>query len=51
MKNIKNIHNITLEQAMEIMKTYGITFIIRDGKLKGFSKVRLEEVNEMLKAI
>lgn len=35
---IKDIHNITLEQAMEIYITMGIGFIIRDGKLKGMTK-------------
>lgn len=35
---IKDIKNITLEQALEIYKTMGIGFIVRDGKLKGFTK-------------
>lgn len=35
---IREIHNITLEQAMEVYKTMGIGFIIRDGKLKGMTK-------------
>lgn len=35
---VKDIKNITLEQAYEIYKTLGISFIIRDGKLKGMSK-------------
>ena len=35
---IVNIKNITLLEAMEIYNKMGISFIIRDGKLKGFSK-------------
>lgn len=40
MKNIliKDILNITLEEAFEISKELEIGFIIRDGKLKGFTK-------------
>ena len=37
---IKNIKNITLEQAMEFYKSTGMTFVIKDGKLKGFSRDR-----------
>lgn len=35
---INNINNITLEQAVKIYNTMGMSFIIRDGKLKGFIK-------------
>ena len=35
---IKDIKNITLEEAMEIYKNMKISFIIRDGELKGFGK-------------
>lgn len=35
---IKDIKNITLEEAMEIYKNMKIGFIIRDGELKGFNK-------------
>ena len=34
--SIKNIKNITLQEAFQIFKTTGIGFIISDGKLKGF---------------
>lgn len=33
-----NIKNITLLEAIEIYNNLGLVFIIRDGKLKGFSK-------------
>lgn len=36
--SIKNIKNITLEEAFQIFKETGIGFIIRDGKLKGLIK-------------
>lgn len=35
---IKDIMNITLEEAMETYKNLGIALIIRDGKIKGFIK-------------
>jgi hypothetical protein len=35
---IKDIKNITIEQALEIYNSTKIGFIIRDGKLKGFNK-------------
>lgn len=35
---IANIKNITLVEAMEAYNKMGISFIIRDGKLKGFTK-------------
>lgn len=34
---LKDIKNITIEQAMEVYRTLGISFIIKDGKLKGLS--------------
>ena len=37
---VKDIKNITLEEAMEFYKSTGMTFIIRDGELKGFSRDR-----------
>lgn len=36
--SIKNIKNITLEEAFRVFQDTGICFIIRDGKLKGFIK-------------
>ena len=33
-----NIKNITLIEAMEIYNKMGISFIIKDGKLKGFTR-------------
>lgn len=38
--NIKlnNLKNITIEEAQEVYKTMNISFIIRDGKIKGMSK-------------
>lgn len=35
---IKDIKNITLEEAIKIYKNMKISFIIRDGELKGFGK-------------
>lgn len=35
---MKDILNITLEEAFKIYETYGMGFIIRDGKLKGFNR-------------
>lgn len=35
---IKDIKNITLEEALRIYNEMGIGFIIRDGELKGFNK-------------
>ena len=35
---VKDIKNITLEEAMESYKLTGMTFVIKDGKLKGFSR-------------
>ena len=35
---IKDIHNITLEDANKYYKYLNISFIIRDGKIKGLSK-------------
>ena len=34
---IKEVLNITLEEAVLFYETYGLGFIIRDGKLKGFN--------------
>lgn len=34
---LKNIKNITITEAMEYSKL-GLCFIIRDGKIKGFTK-------------
>lgn len=34
------IHSITLEEAMEIYKEMKVTFIIKDGKLRGLSLER-----------
>lgn len=36
--SIKNINNITLEEAFRVFQDTGIGFIIKDGKLKGFIK-------------
>lgn len=37
--NKKILNNkITLEEMMEIYNTYGMSFIIKDGKIKGFSR-------------
>ena len=33
-----NIKNITLIEAMEIYNKMGISFIVRDGKIKGFTR-------------
>ena len=35
---IKDRLNITLEEAFKIYEAYGMGFIIRDGKLKGFNR-------------
>lgn len=35
---IKDIKNITLEDAKNIFENMNISFIIHDGKLKGLSK-------------
>lgn len=35
---VKDIKNITLEQAFEVYKEFGIGFIIKDGKIKGLNK-------------
>lgn len=39
MKDMKvvDVLNITLEEAVLFYETYGMGFIIRDGKLKGFN--------------
>lgn len=34
---INNLTNITIEEAQEVFQTMNISFIIRDGKLKGMS--------------
>lgn len=34
---VKDILNITLEEAVKIYEETGTVFLIRDGKLKGFS--------------
>lgn len=39
---MKNIKNTTLEEAMEVYKTMGVSFIIRDGQLKGMCKENKE---------
>lgn len=37
--NKKILNNeITLEELQEIYSTYGMSFIIKDGKIKGFSR-------------
>lgn len=36
--SMKDILNIKLEYADQLAKELGISFIIRDGKLKGFIK-------------
>lgn len=40
MKNIKiiNIKDITLEEAFDIYKNIKLCFVVKDGKLKGFSR-------------
>ena len=35
---IKDIKNITLEEALRIYNEMGIGFIIRDGQLKGLTR-------------
>ena len=39
MKDMKvvDVLNITLEEAVLFYETYGMGFIIKDGKLKGFN--------------
>lgn len=34
---IKDILTITLEEALKYYEEFGLSFIIKDGKLKGFS--------------
>lgn len=36
-KRILN-NQITLEEMVKIYNTYGMSFIIKDGKIKGFSR-------------
>ena len=35
---VKNILTITLEEAYELYQELNVSFIVRDGKLKGFTK-------------
>ena len=35
---VKDIKTIPLEEAMAFYKLTGMTFVINDGKLKGFSR-------------
>ena len=35
---MKDILNITLEEAVKVYEEMGMAFIIRDGKLKGFTR-------------
>lgn len=35
---VKNILEMTIAEAVKAYETMGITFIVKDGKLKGMSK-------------
>lgn len=36
--SMKDILNITIKEAEEVYKNMGLSFIIKDGKLKGMQK-------------
>ena len=46
---VKDIKNITLEEAMEFYKLTGMTFVIKDEKLKDYNKKKKKLENKKKK--